>query len=300
MTISTPGRMAIEPMSQVLGASITGIDVANLTDEEFAAVEVALHEHLVVVIRAQELQPQDLVGFARRFGQPEPHVIDQFHHEADENVLILSNRKDENGEPVGLADGGTYFHSDYSYLSVPARCTILYAIEMPEGDAATTFANQRAAYEDLPDAERERLDGLVCRHHYGNRDDLDTRSRTVASVLSEEQQAKMAWEHHPLVRRHPHTGRPSLYAVSGSSFAIEGMDAGEGRTLLDRLKAHSTGRSYCHQPTYAPGDVVIWDNCSLLHSAPLVDPSKPRTLWRVTVKEAGPTMPRTASEDAAA
>jgi taurine dioxygenase len=217
-------------------------------------------------------------------------VIDQFHHEADPNILILSNRRDEAGNPLGLADGGTYFHSDYSYLDVPARCTILHAIEIPGGDAGTSFANQRAAYDDLPAATRERIDALVCRHHYGNRDDLDEHSRTAASTLSDDQKAKMQWVRHPLVRNHPHTGRKALYAVSGSSFGVEGMEDGEGVDLLDELKRHATHERYCFTPRYRPGDVVIWDNCSVLHRAPLIAADRPRTLWRITVKEAGPTL----------
>jgi alpha-ketoglutarate-dependent taurine dioxygenase len=104
------------------------------------------------------------------------------------------------------------------------------------------------------------------------------------------QQDRKHWVRHPLVRKHPHTGRKSLYAVSGSSFGIEGLENAEGVALLDKLKAHATSRPYCHAPSYRPGDVIIWDNCSLLHSAPLIDPTRPRTLWRITVKEAGPTL----------
>ena len=283
--------ITITPLSDVVGAEITGVEIsAAMDDARFAAIEDALHEHLVVVIRDQNLEPADFVAFAKRFGPPEPHVIDQFHHRADPNILILSNRKDAMGEPLGLADGGSYFHTDYSYLAVPARCTLLYGIELPDDNAGTTFANQRAAYEALDDATKGRIDQLVCRHHYGNRDDLDHTSRTVASPLSADQEVKMKWERHPLVRRHPHTGRKSLYAVSGSSFGIDGMAEEDGTALLNELVEHSTSRRFCHQPTYEKGDVVIWDNCSLLHCAPLIDPTNPRTLWRITVKEQGPTL----------
>ncbi|MGE3144135.1 MAG: TauD/TfdA dioxygenase family protein [Pseudorhodoplanes sp.] len=283
--------IAVTPLSTTLGAEITGATIrADMSPADFRTVENALHEHLVVVIRDQKLAPEDFVAFSTRFGRPEPHVIDQYHHKADPNILILSNRRNEKGENIGLADGGTYFHSDYSYLAVPARCTMLHAIEIPGGDAGTTFANQRKAYEDLPAPKKNEIDGLVCRHHYGNRDNLDKTSRTAASGLSDDQEAKMKWERHPLVRNHPHTGRKSLYAVSGSSFGIEGMDDDKGLALLNELKTHSTDRRYCYTPEYRPGDIVIWDNCSLLHSAPLIDPDKPRTLWRITVKEAGPTL----------
>ena len=100
----------------------------------------------------------------------------------------------------------------------------------------------------------------------------------------------MDWVRHPLVRTHPHTGRKSLYAVSGSSFGIEGMGDNEGRALLDDLKSHATGSRYLSQPKYRKGDVIIWDNCALLHAAPLIDPALPRTLLRITVKEQGPTL----------
>src|SRR6185436_17125738 len=134
---------------------------------------------------------------------------------------------------------------------------------------------------------KKEIDGLVALHHYGNRDDLDKGSRTVASVLSPEQEQKMAWVRHKVVREHPVTGRKALYAVSGSSFGIEGMPQDEAIGLLDELKAHATQPKYQLRLKYGVGDVVIWDNASLLHSATLTDPDDPRTLWRITVKEEG-------------
>ncbi len=280
----------VRPLSDVLGAEVSGLDLNTLDDAGFKTIETALHDHLVVILPGQTVTPEKFVAFSKRFGKPEPHVIDQFHHKADPNILILSNRKNDQGEPIGLADGGTYFHTDYSYLDVPARCTMLFAIEIPGGDAGTTFANQRKAYDDLPAAAKAKIDGLICRHHYGNRDVPENAARTAASTLSDDQKRRVDWVRHPLVRKHPYTGRPSLYAVSGSSYGIEGMDDKSAVALLDDLKQQSTGKKYCYTPVYKPGDVVIWDNCALLHSAPLIDPNRPRTLWRITVKDKGPTI----------
>ncbi len=198
--------------------------------------------------------------------------------------MILSNRN-KDGEPVGLADAGTYFHTDYSYLEVPARCTMLYSIEVPKKGGDTLFADQYAAYDDLADAMKRRIEDLVALHHYGNRDELDKSSRTVASVLTEDQEQKMAWVRHRIVRRHPVTGRKALYAVSGSSFGVDGMPRDEAHALLDELKRHATQERYQLRLKYGVGDLVIWDNASLLHSATLTDPEDPRTLWRITVKE---------------
>jgi taurine dioxygenase len=162
---------------------------------------------------------------------------------------------------------------------------MLYSVEVPKKGGDTLFADQYAAYDDLPDAMKRRIDGLVALHHYGNRDELDQASRTVASVLNEEQEKKMAWVRHPVVRRHPVTGRKALYAVSGSSFGIEGMPKDDAVGLLDELRRHATQDKYRLRLKYGVGDLVIWDNASLLHSATLTDPEDPRTLWRITVKE---------------
>jgi taurine dioxygenase len=279
--MTAPFQTAAAP----LGARVDGIDLSRpMRAETFARIEAALHEHCMIAFPRQSLDPKAYVAFARLWGPPEPHVIDTFHHPADPNILILSNVK-RGRKPIGLADAGTYFHTDYSYLEVPARVTMVHALDVPADGAGTAFANQSRAYDDLPASMKRRIEGLVVRHHYGNRDDLNELSRTVASLLTDEQKKKVTWVRHKLVRPHPRTGRKALYAVSGSSFAIDGMAEDEGRELLDELKAHATQDKYCHTYDYANGDVVVWDNAQLLHRAPLVDFSRPRTLWRITVKE---------------
>ena len=276
----------IEPLSDVAGARITGLDLSrDIAAEQFTQIEQALHAHCFVVFPRQTLSPRQFVQFSTLWGRAEPHVIDTFHHPQDANILILSNVR-RNGQPVGLLDAGTYFHTDYSYLTVPARCTMLHAIQMPRERSGTTFANQTQAYADLAADMRARIDPMVVRHHYGNRDDLNEQSRTVASVLSDSQKKKVDWVRHRLVRPHPHTGVKSLYGVSGSSFGIDGMDDAQAVTLLDELKEHATAPRYRHTYHYSIGDVVVWDNAQLLHAAPLTDLTDARTLWRITVKEA--------------
>jgi taurine dioxygenase len=259
---------------------------AESIDAPFREIWEAFFAAQILVFRAQELTAERYLKFARQFGRPEPHVIDQFHHPEHSDILILSNVQ-QDGKPIGLADAGTYFHTDYSYLDIPARCTMLYSIQVPKKGGDTLFADQYSAYDDLSVSIKKRIDGLIALHHYGNRDDQDKASRTVASVLNEEQERKMNWVRHPVVRKHPVTGRKALYSVSGSSFGIEGMPQDEAVDLLDELKAHSTQAKYQYWLKYGVGDVVIWDNASLLHSATLTDPEDPRTLWRITVKEEG-------------
>ncbi len=270
-----------------MGAEVAGADLSQpLGEDAFRRLMALFLEHHVLVFRGQRLTAPQFLAWASRFGPPEPHVLDQFHHPDYPDILILSNVV-KDGRPLGLADGGTYWHTDYSYLEIPARATTLYSIDVPKAGGDTLFADQMSAYDDLPDAMKRRIDGLVGVHHYGNRDDMDVASRTVAYPPDERQKAKrgITFLHHPLVRRHPLTGRKALYAVSGTSIGIVGMPDDEALALLRELAAHSTQPKYRFSVRYGAGDVVIWDNAAVLHSATLTDPADARTLWRITVKE---------------
>jgi taurine dioxygenase len=281
------------PLSAGFGSEVLGADLGRLDDAQWRALERLFYQRQVLGVRAQALTAQQFVAFARRIGPPQPHVIDQFHHADDPNILILSNVK-VNGEPTGLQDAGSYFHTDYSYLQVPARATTLYSRVVPKVGGDTLFANQIAAYDDLSDAMKRRIEPLRAIHHYGNRHDADETSRTAASPLTADQKARMPVITHRVARPHPVTGRKALYAVSGSSFGIVGMPDDEARDLLDELAAHATQPKYQLRFQYGVGDVVLWDNAALLHSATLTDPNDARTLWRVTLLE--PSRDATAPE----
>jgi taurine dioxygenase len=274
-------------IGNTMGAEVSGIDLSQPLDETaFQAVLQVFLEHKVMVLREQSLTAPQFLDWARHFGPPEPHVLDQFHHPQYPDILILSNVKND-GKPTGLADGGTYWHSDYSYLEIPARATTLYSIEVPKVGGNTLFADQAAAYDDLPARIKTWIGGMVAIHHYGNRDDMDTASRMVAYPPDERQKRErgITFLRHPLVRRHPLTGRKALYAVSGTSMGIEGMPDDEALDLLRELARHSTQPQYQFSVSYGVGDVVAWDNAAVLHSATLVAADDARTLWRITVKE---------------
>lgn len=277
--------LAFHPLSALFGAETFDVDLSQpLADADFRQLEQAFYAHQVLALRAQHISAAQFASFARRIGPPQPHVIDQYHHPEDPNILILSNVK-KDGQPTGLQDAGSYFHTDYSYLAVPARATTLYSRVVPKVGGDTLFANQLAAYDDLPDAMKRRIEPLLAIHHYGNRNDLNEASRTAASVLNEEQKARMPVITHRVARPHPVTGRKALYAVSGSSFGIVGWPDNEARALLDELTAHATQAKYHLSFKYGVGDIVIWDNAALLHSATLTDPDDARTLWRITLLE---------------
>ena len=277
--------MKFDRLPGPFGVEAPDVDLSQpLSDADFKQVETAFYEHHVLALRAQDISAEQFIAFARRIGPPQPHVIDQFHHPEDANILILSNVK-KDGKPTGLQDAGSYFHTDYSYLQVPARATTLYSRAVPKVGGDTLFADQQQAYDDLSEAMKKRIEPLFGIHHYGNRNDQNERSRTVASVLTAEQKATMPVITHKIARPHPVTGRKCLYSISGSAFGIAGMPEDEARDLLDELAAHSTQPKYVLRFKYGVGDVVLWDNAALLHSATLIDPDDARTLWRITMLE---------------
>ena len=149
--------MRLGKLSEGFGAEADDIGA------DFRAVWEAFFAAQVLVFRAQKLSAAGFLAFARQFGRPEPHVIDQFHHPEHADILILSNVK-QDGQPIGLADAGTYFHTDYSYLQVPARATLLYSIQVPQKGGDTLFASMYAAYDALSDRMKTYLAGLTALH----------------------------------------------------------------------------------------------------------------------------------------
>jgi len=200
--------MEFRKLSAGFGVEVHGVDLSRpLPAPVFQELWNRFFENQVLVVKSQNLKAKEFLAFAHCFGKPEPHVIDQFHHPEHADILILSNVT-KNGQPTGLADAGTYFHTDYSYLDVPARATMLYSIQVPKKGGDTLFANQYAAYDELPAGLKARIENLVALHHYGNRDDQDKSSRTVASVLSDEQEKKMNWVRHRVARPTPSRAGP--------------------------------------------------------------------------------------------
>src|SRR6202022_2507591 len=180
------------PLSAALGAEIVGVDLRRpLDDQTFEQVLAAWHQHLVVLLRNQELTEEDQVGFADRLGPPALiHTKEYIRpHPA---VMLISNIR-EDGKPIGaLPDGEMQFHSDQCHQERPAMASMLYAIEVPGKGGNTLFANAYAAYETLPDSIKRRIEGRKALNAY----DYDTASTRRGTRLREG--IPSCW--HPIVR----------------------------------------------------------------------------------------------------
>lgn len=281
-----PNPLNAEPLDGGFGAQIRGIDLAaaRRDAESMAAVEAAFLKHHVVAIRGQKFDVDDVVEVSRCFGPLEPHVLEKFHHPETPLVLVLSNRVDQNGQALGLRDAGSFWHSDVSFKERPAKATLLYAIEIPDEGGDTLFCNMISAYDALPESLKRRFDGLTAIHDYANRDRVAHRTGT-RPRLDKENLSRVPPVRHPVVRRHPVTGRKAIYVNPTYTVGIEGMEREESDALLKEIFDHCLADRFQMRYRWRTGDVVIWDNAAVMHAATTqnLEVGKHRTLWRTII-----------------
>jgi len=279
--------MQIRRLSPALGAEVTGIDVAKISDSQFETLRQAWNDaEGFLVLRAQTLEPEEHVAFARRFG-PLFGEADQFQESVLKNLLPgqpalyrVSNKKDAKGEPLGRERAGTYWHSDVSFRREPAQASLLYGIEVPDNGGDTMFASLSKAYAALSDAMKRLLGTLDAVHDF----------RVAAVSSGSYAQSDLANQDfdgknraiHPVVVRHPETGRPTLYVNPGFTSHLDGFDQAESDALLRFLYTHCQRPEFIYRHRWSQGDMVIWDNRCTMHFA-VSDYNADRYMHRATV-----------------
>jgi taurine dioxygenase len=262
----TAAPFALQPIAGALGAEIIGLDLSRpLGNEAAAGLERAFAEHLVLVFRGQQLTPEGLKSFSRRFG---PLSRVPYVKPLDEHPEIIAVLKE--ADERGISVFGGAWHSDFSFLPEPPLGSALYALEVPDHGGDTLFANQYAAYEALSPGLRRILDGLRAIHTgapYGMRG-IDPNLKTSRSIVIErnrpEADAEVA---HPVVRTHPATGRKALFVNAIYTTRFADMTEAESRPLLDFLFAHSTRPELTCRLRWTPGMLALWDNRCTQHYA---------------------------------
>ena len=275
--------MKITPLSDALGAEVTGINAADLDEDTFARLRDAYHENIVLVVRDQHLTPAEQTAFARRFGEIQYHINKEYLMPGQPEVLILSTEI-KDGKNVGVPDAGSDWHSDHSYVDQPTGYTLLHAIKVPKDGGDTEWTNMVAAYETLPDDMKTRLEGLVGIHSF-NRLKNPRISVPVLHGHDEEYYKRSPPDSfHPLVRTHPHTGRKALYLSPRFTIGIKDLDEADAQALLDELFAHIRNRDLVYRHRWNVGDLLLWDNRTTIHLACLgVPEGQHRRMHRTTV-----------------
>lgn len=280
--------IGVIPSGETLGATIEGLDLAVLSDRDVDAIVQCLGRYGVICFPRQTLSAAALKRFSALLGELEINVVRTFLEPGHPEVMVLSNMV-ENGQPIGLADAGQGWHADMSYSRVVAFANVLYALKVPQREGrplgATEFCDMCAAWDDLPDALRQQLDGKTALHDFNKFwEMMRQRPGSTRPPLSEVQRKAKPPVSHRVVVTHPISGRKALYANPGYTVRINELPAAESDRLLEFLFAHQTQEKYRYVFRWQVGDVLVWDNLRAIHQA-VADygPSEHRLIKRCQV-----------------
>ena len=271
----------VTPSGQACGATVRGVDLRSIDDDQVAAIRSAWLEHKVLAFPDQQLGDDDLEAFTLRFG---PFGDDPFFASIDGHPHIAAIRRRADETSSLFAEN---WHADWSFQEFPPDGTCLYAKVVPPVGGDTLFTDQQAALAAMPAELRARLEGRVAIHSarggyapdgtYGSDDAAD---RSMAIRPSD---AAYATQTHPIIRTHPETGAETLYSVLGYIIGIEGMDVDEERALLGELYHWQTREEFWYRHRWEPDMLVMWDNRCVLHRATGGYEGHERLLHRTTI-----------------
>ena len=290
--------ITVTPLHPHIGAEVSGIDVAApLANTALDELWQAIDEHCVVVLHNQSISDAQLKSFAGRFGpleigrgalQPGKRRLDIPEIGDISNLDIENKVRDQYDRRRLDMLGNRLWHTDASYMPVPVVLGMLFAVAVPPasplGGGETEFADMRAAYDALPGDMKTAIDGLVVEH-----DIFWSRGQIGFTEFPPGEREKYPPSPQKLVRRHPGSGRKTLY-LSAHASHIVGWPVADGRLLLHDLNTHATQREFVYSHKWAKADLVIWDNRCTMHRGRPHDENAPRDLRRATTLDVGSTL----------
>ena len=284
--------LKIQALHPALGAEVVGLDLAETMDDEtFQAIRDAWMKHLVLVFPNQTLSEEQQITFSQRFGALEEHHQDIIKSRSSPQIFRVSNVNDEGNimssdhPSIAQISLAQRWHTDSSYRAVPSLGSILHGIEVTKEGGETCFSNMYMVYDALDPATKRRITGCRARHDFGHL----TKLAAVKPLTELERQAMPpVWQ--PMVRKHPWTGRPSLFISPIYNDAIEGMNDDEAAELLPELSEFAGREEFVYRHRWTQGDVVMWDNRCTMHRVTPYDLNLRRVMHRNTVVGDGPVM----------
>jgi len=272
----------VQPIRADFGAEISGLDLSQPQDADTRAhLNQLFATYAVLVFRQQPLTPPQFMQAAEIFGPLTPQQIKQFVL-PDHPLVGYNSTHDLPRKNGKLQVRGENYHTDHSNDLAPPKATTLVAVQIPPHGGDTQFVDVRQAFDDLPAPMQQRIVGLRSLHVHQS-----SRSPRSFAKLSAEDMARIPRTLQPLVIRHPDSGRPALYLNTGRMEGIEGMDDEAAYALIEQLYTHATQPHYEYRHRWQVGDLVIWDNRSVMHQANAdYDPEAYRYLYRIMLQGA--------------
>ena len=267
----------VEPLDEPMGAVIHGLESSRpLSEEDFAQVEKAMCDHIAIVVPELEENVPWLRDFGARFGPLVPHILDQYHHPDGFEVSIIARNTGTAESRDTAKPAGAFWHSDLSYEKEPSDAIFLYSTQIPGRGGDTLAANMVMAYDGLPEKTKDRIKNLTATHRWG----WNTEGAT--PKLTKEQQETHPDVVHPVVRRHPKTGRKILYINPGYVMRINELEQAESDDLLAELFEHALKPEYRYRHKWDLNMLLGLDNRASMHAA-VDDYDEPRRMLRMIV-----------------
>ena len=268
-----------------LGGEIIGLDISNkLTQDQINFINQSWDERFVLVFRKQNLDDHKLMNFSKYFGEldppgPNPYGI-TFLPEFPE-INVISNVKNEHGTPIGnLGDGEAVWHADMTYLQLPPKAGILYALEVPENQGNTHFANMELAYSELPNRLKDKIDGKILIH-----DSAHNSAGMLRKGYSEvDNPSDTPGARHPMVITDKNTDNKLLFLGRRPHAYIIGLELEESENLLNEIWEHATQEKFTWTQKWEKGDLLMWKNLNVLHKRDAFDPNTRRVMHRTQIK----------------
>ncbi|HTQ78067.1 MAG TPA: TauD/TfdA family dioxygenase [Burkholderiales bacterium] len=291
--------LRITPLHPHLGARAEGVDLRQPLSPALARqIEAAMDRHAVLVFPDQDLTDRQQVDFGTAFAPIEPKrfTVDQHRHRLSIPEMNDISNLDVDGSILAADDrrrlfelGNRLWHSDSSFKATPAKYSLLHARSIPPEGGETEFADMRAAWDALPERARARVKDLVCWHSL-----LYSRARLGFHGFTEDEKRQFEPVPQRLVRRHPGSGRLSLY-LSSHIGRIEGWIVPEAMAFIGDLVEHATQREFVYRHEWRVRDLVVWDNrCTMHRGRPYEDQKYERDMRRVTLQDSAPTLEQAA------
>jgi taurine dioxygenase len=276
--------LQLRPLGNV-GAEVLGVDLRQIDGDVFGEIHRSWLEHQVLIFRDQKLTDEELVRFSRLFGELDEAPVQengQRFVNGHPEIYVISNVV-ENGAAIGsLGSGEAVWHTDMSYLPEPPKASALYALEVPPEGGDTIFCSMYAAWNELPDSLRRRIEGLRVKHD----GTYNSGGYVRQGVTPSDDPRTSPGTLHPLVLRHPETGKRALYLGRRRNAYIDGASLDDSNSLLDAIWSHATRESFTCRHRWRVGDLVLWDNRCTMHRRDAFDPNTRRVMHRTQIKAA--------------
>lgn len=280
--------MRIVPATGALGADITEFSAQHCSASEAAEIVRAVYTHKLVVMRGQRMTNPEYVEFARRLGRPQIYFQPNYHH-PDHPEIFVSSNVPLDGKKVGVAGTGKYWHTDYQFMPEPLPLTMVYPRQWSPSARGTHYIDMTGALERVPAELARLLEGrrAVQEGKWRYKIQATDIDRSLLEIKEEIERTVPA-STHPAIITHPVTGVRSLYVSSGFTTGFQGMRSDESDQLLAALIGIIEEPESIHTQVWTEGDVLLWDNRTLLHRASVTPPGEPSVSFRIGIYDGQP------------